>query len=68
MKTEQEDFILKKIRYFQGTVEDFSNFWKRKCEEGLSEESEGTKSLKKKNDDLNKAYRIIPVEREDDEE
>jgi hypothetical protein len=65
MKTEQEDFILKKIRYFQGTVEDFSTFWKKKCEEGKSDESEGTKVLRKRNDDLNKAYTIIPVEEED---
>lgn len=68
MKTEQEDFILKKIRHFQGTVEDFSTFWKKKCEESKSDESEGTKVLRKRNDDLNKAYTIIPVKRDEDEE
>jgi hypothetical protein len=49
-------------------VEDFSTFWKKKCEEGKSEESEGTKALRKRNDDLNKAYTIIPVKRDEDEE
>ena len=64
-KKNKEDFILKKIRHFQGSVKDFATYWERKCEEGVEEESEETKELKKQNDDLNKAYTIVPVE--DDE-
>lgn len=61
----KEDFILKKIRHFQGSVKDFATYWERKCEEGTAEESDETKELKKRNDDLNKSYTIVPVE--DDE-
>lgn len=63
----KEDFILKKIRHYQGSVDDFATFWKKKCEEGEHEESKETKALKTKNDDLNKAYTIIPVEEEEEE-
>lgn len=63
---EKEDFILKKIRHFQGTIDDYKTFWEKKISDGLSEESEETKSLKKKNDDLNKDFEIIPV-KEDEE-
>ena len=61
----QEDFILKKIRYYQGTIDDYDTFWKKKIEEGEKEESPETKSFTKRNADLNKAFEIIPVEKDD---
>lgn len=61
---EKEDFILKKIRHYQGTIDDYATYWERKIAEGKSDESAETKSLKSKNDDLNKAFEIIPVERD----
>lgn len=61
---EKEDFTLKKIRHFQGTIDDYKTFWDKKIAEGLSEESEETKSLKQKNDDLNRNFDIIPVEKD----
>lgn len=64
MENNKEDFTLKKIRHFQGTIEDYKTFWERKIAEGMSEESEETKSLKTKNEDLNKAFEIIPVEKD----
>lgn len=60
-----EDFTLKKIRHFQGTIDDYKTFWEKKIAEGVSEESDETKSLKPKNDDLNRDFDIIPVEKED---
>ena len=59
---DNEDFILKKIRHYQGSVDDFATYWNRKIEEGKREESSETKALKPKNDDLNKSYTIVPVE------
>ena len=64
METNKEDFILKQLRHYQGTVEDYATFWERKISQGYSEESEETKSLKQKNDDLNRSYRIIPVSKD----
>lgn len=61
---EKEDFILKKIRHYQGTIEDYATYWERRIAEGQSEESIETKALKSKNDDLNKDFEIIPVERD----
>lgn len=61
----QEDFILKKIRYYQGTIDDYDTFWKKKIAEGEKEESPETKSVTKRNADLNKAFEIIPVEKDD---
>ena len=61
----QEDFILKKIRYYQGTIDDYDTFWKKKIAEGEKEESPETKSFTKRNADLNKAFEIIPVEKDD---
>ena len=57
----QEDFILKKIRYYQGTIDDFDTFWNKKIAEGAKEESPETKSFAKRNAELNKAFEIIPV-------
>ena len=34
----QEDFILKKIRYYQGTIDDYETFWNKKAAEGEKEE------------------------------
>ena len=61
----QEDFILKKIRYYQGTIDDYDTFWKKKIAEGEKEESPETKSFAKRNAELNKAFEIIPVEKDD---
>ena len=61
----QEDFILKKIRYYQGTIDDYDTFWKKKIAEGEKEESPETKSFTKRNANLNKAFEIIPVEKDD---
>ena len=65
MVDSQEDFILKKIRYYQGTIDDYDTFWKKKIAEGEKEESPETKSFTKRNADLNKAFEIIPVEKDD---
>ena len=65
MVDDQEDFILKKIRYYQGTIDDYDTFWKKKIAEGEKEESPETKSFTKRNADLNKAFEIIPVEKDD---
>ena len=61
----QDDFILKKIRYYQGTIDDYDTFWKKKIAEGEKEESPETKSFTKRNAELNKAFEIIPVEKDD---
>lgn len=61
-----ENFILKKIRHFQGTVDDYATYWEKRIAEGQSELSQDTKNLKKKNDDLNKDYEIIPVNKDDE--
>lgn len=61
---EKENFILKKIRHFQGTVDDYATFWEKKIAEGKSQESKETKDLKQRNADLNKDYEIIPVKDE----
>lgn len=58
----QEDYILKKIRYYQGSIDDYDSFWKKKIADSESEISSETKGFKKKNADLNKAFEIIPVE------
>ena len=65
MVDNQEDFILKKIRYYQGPIDDYDTFWKKKIAEGEKEESPETKSFTKRNADLNKAFEIIPVEKDD---
>ena len=61
----QEDFILKKIRYYQGTIDDYETFWNKKAAEGEKEECPETKGLKKHNDELNKAFEIIPIEKDE---
>ena len=65
MVDNQEDFILKKIRYYQGTIDDYDTFWKKKIAEGEKEESPETKSFGKRNAELNKAFEIIPVGKDD---
>lgn len=61
----QEDFILKKIRYYQGTIDDYDTFWNKKIAEGEKEECPETKSFAKRNAELNKAFEIIPVEKDE---
>lgn len=60
---ENENFILKKIRYYQASVADFETFWNEKIKESQSEISDETKKIKKQNDNLNKNFEIIPVEK-----
>jgi hypothetical protein len=61
----QEDFILKKIRYYQGTIDDYETFWNKKTAEGEKEECPETKSFVKRNAELNKAFEIVPVEKDE---
>ena len=61
----QEDFILKKIRYYQGTIDDYETFWNKKISEGEKEECPETKSFAKRNAELNKAFEIVPVEKDE---
>ncbi len=61
----QEDFILKKIRYYQGTIDDYETFWNKKAAEGEKEECPETKSFAKRNAELNKAFEIVPVEKDE---
>ena len=61
---DKENFILKKIRYYQATVSDYETFWNEKIKESQSETSDDTKKLKKHNDDLNKDFIIVPVEKD----
>lgn len=61
----QEDFILKKIRYYQGTIDDYETFWNKKSAEGEKEECPETKSFAKRNAELNKAFEIVPVEKDE---
>ena len=61
----QEDFILKKIRYYQGTIDDYETFWNKKAVEGEKEECPETKSFAKRNAELNKAFEIVPVEKDE---
>lgn len=60
----KENFILKKIRYYQATIADYETFWNEKIKESQSEISDDTKKLKKHNDDLNKDFEIVPVEKD----
>ena len=61
----QEDFILKKIRYYQGTIDDYETFWNKKISDGEKEECPETKSFAKRNAELNKAFEIVPVEKDE---
>jgi hypothetical protein len=59
-----ENFILKKIRYYQATIADYESFWNEKIKESQSEISDETKKLKKHNDNLNKDFNIVPVDKD----
>ena len=61
----EENFLLKKIRYYQGTIKDYDTYWNEKIAEGEREESPEPKSFAKKNAELNKAFEIVPVEKDD---
>lgn len=60
-----ENYTLKKIRHFQGTIDDYKTFWEKKIAEGKSDTSDETKKLKQKNDDLNRDFDIHPVEKDE---
>ena len=61
----EENFLLKKIRYYQGTIKDYDTYWNEKIAEGEREESPETKSFAKRNAELNKAFEIVPVENDE---
>lgn len=61
----EENFLLKKIRYYQGTIKDYETYWNQKMAEGEREESPETKSFAKRNAELNKAFEIVPVEKDE---
>lgn len=61
---EKEDYTLKKIRYYQGTIDDYKTFWEKKIAEESSEHSDEMKKIKSHNDDLNKGFEIYPVEKD----
>jgi len=62
----QEDFILKKIRHYQGTIQDYETFWNQRIAQDASEISPETKACQAANDNLNKAFEIVPVSKDDD--
>lgn len=64
MSLEKENFILKKIRYYQATISDFETFWNEKIKESQTDMSDDIKNIKKHNDDLNKDFEIVPVEKD----
>ena len=61
----EENFLLKKIRYYQGTIKDYDTYWNEKIAEGEREESPETKSFAKRNAELNKSFEIVPVEKDE---
>ena len=61
----EENFLLKKIRYYQGSIKDYETFWNQKIADGEREESPETKSFVKRNAELNKAFEIVPVQKDD---
>lgn len=61
----EENFLLKKIRYYQGSIKDYETYWNQKMAEGEREESPETKAFAKRNAELNKAFEIVPVEKDD---
>ena len=63
---DKENFILKKIRYYQATIADYETFWNEKIKESQSEITDDKIKIKKHNDDLNKDFIIEPVVPEKD--
>lgn len=64
MTNDNENITLKKIRYYQGTIKDFDTFWQDKIKESQKESKLNLDDRKKKNNELNKSYKIIPVDNE----
>lgn len=58
----QENIILKKIRYYQGSIKDYEAFWNEKISSGESEMSPETKARSARNADMNRATVIVPVD------
>lgn len=63
----QENFILKKIRHYQGSIKDYETFWNEKIAQGESEISPETKACKDRNIELNKDFEIVPVSKDDEQ-
>lgn len=62
----QENPILKRIRYYQGSIKDFETFWKEKENESKSGSNIDRDDIRKKNDDLNKSFNIVKVDENTD--
>lgn len=56
-ETDTENPILKRIRYYQGSIQDFEDYWVSRIND-----SKEDMEIRKKNDDLNKSCKITPVE------
>lgn len=65
-KEKQENPILKRIRYYQGSIKDFETFWKEKENESKSGSNIDRDDIRKKNDDLNKSFNIVKVDENTD--
>ena len=60
----KEDYTLKKIRYYQATIDDYAAFWEKKIADSRSESTTDMDSIRKRKDDLNRSYEIRPVEKD----
>lgn len=59
---EKENFTLKKIRYYQGTIDDYAKYWEKRINDDESNKSDDIKKIRDRNAQLNKDFEIIPVE------
>lgn len=59
---EKENFTLKKIRYYQGTIDDYAEYWEKRINDDESNKSDDIKKIRDRNAQLNKDFEIIPVE------
>lgn len=62
---DSENFILKKIRHYQATVDDYATYWEKRIAESNAERSEEFDKIDKSNDDLNKDYKIIKIKEDE---
>lgn len=65
-KKDQENPILKRIRYYQGSIKDFETFWKEKENESKSNSNIDRDNIRKNNGDLNKSFNIVKVDENTD--
>ena len=62
----QENLTLKKIRYYQGTIKDYETYWNDRITQDDHELSQETKACRDRNEELNKAFDIVPVTADDE--